>query len=147
MPVKLIEIQRAVVVGRGQAEAVVDQALLARMVARVHRAHLRQRDVRFIDEQQKILGEVIQQRAGLAAGRAARHDARIILDALAHADLAEHLDVVARALLDALRLKQLSVFLKITDAVLHFRLDLPQRALHFLARHDVVRGRVDRDVL
>ena len=47
---KLREIERTVVVGRRQTEAVVDQVLLSRAVARVHAAHLRHGDVAFVDE-------------------------------------------------------------------------------------------------
>ena len=54
-----------------QAKAKIDQALLARAVAAVHTAHLRQHDVALVDHQQEIIREIIQQRCGRGAGRTA----------------------------------------------------------------------------
>ena len=64
---ELVEGQRAVVERRGQAEAVVDQHLLARAVAVEHAAHLRQRDVRLVDDQQEVVRQVVEQRPGRLA--------------------------------------------------------------------------------
>ena len=51
---ELVEAQRPVVQRRRQAEAVVDQVLLARAVALVHAADLRNGDVALVDEHQRI---------------------------------------------------------------------------------------------
>ena len=81
---------------RGQAEAVVDQHLLAGAVAVVHAAHLGQRHVRLVDEQQEVVGEVVEQRPGRARpGPGAARWRRVVLDAGAVADLAQHLQVVS----------------------------------------------------
>ena len=58
---ELLPAQRAVVHGGGQPEAVVDEGPLAGHVAFVHRADLRHRDVRLVDDQQEVLGEVVEQ--------------------------------------------------------------------------------------
>ena len=58
---ELLEGQRPVVQGRGQAEAIVDQGLLARAVAAVHGADLGDGDVALVDEEQGILGKVVEQ--------------------------------------------------------------------------------------
>ena len=58
--IELVEVQRAVIIGGRQSEAVVDQALFARVIAAVHTAHLRQCHVAFIHEQQKVLREVVE---------------------------------------------------------------------------------------
>ena len=55
-------LQRPVVERGRQPEAVVDQGLLARAVAVVHAADLRDRLVRLVDEGQEVLGEVVEQR-------------------------------------------------------------------------------------
>ena len=90
---ELLEIQRAVVERRGHAEAVVHERLLARAVAVIHAAQLRNGLVRFVDEQQIILRNVIEQRGRRFAGQAAGHVPRIIFDAVAIADGAHHFDV------------------------------------------------------
>ncbi len=64
---EFLELQGAVIVGAGQAEAVLHQALLAGMVAVVHGPHLRQRHVALVHEQDEIVGEVVQQRHGRGA--------------------------------------------------------------------------------
>ena len=147
MRVELVKIQRAVVIRRGQTEAIIHKALLTRAVSGVHGAHLRQRHVRFIDEQQKIIREIIEQCARLAAGLTARKHARIVFDALAHTDLAEHFNIIACTLLDALRFDEFIFGLKKLDAFFHFGLDLLERDRHFFARNDVMRRRVDGDML
>ena len=59
--VELVKVQRAVIIRRGKAKAVVNQTLFARMVARVHTPYLRQRDVGFVHKQQKVIGKIIEQ--------------------------------------------------------------------------------------
>ena len=63
--VELFETQRPVVHGQRQAEAEIDQHLLAHPVAVVHAADLRQRHVALVDDAQPVGREVIQQRPRL----------------------------------------------------------------------------------
>ena len=63
----------------------LDQRLLAVAVAVVHRLELRERDVRFVDDQQVILGKIVDQRPGFLTRLSAVQVARIILDARADA--------------------------------------------------------------
>ncbi len=65
---ELVEAQRPVVERRRQAKAVVDQVLLARAVAPVHAADLRNRDVRLVDEHQRVGRQVVDQRRRRLAG-------------------------------------------------------------------------------
>ncbi len=95
--------QRPVVERRRQAEAVLDQHFLAGPVARVHAADLRHRLVAFIDDQDGVLRQVVQQRRRRLAGRPPGEVPRVVLDAVAVADLADHLEVEHRALVQALR--------------------------------------------
>ncbi len=66
--------------------------------------------------------------------------ARIVLDAFAEADLGQHLEIVARTLLDALRFDQLVLFLEERDALGQFHLDGLDGAQSRLARRDVMAG-------
>ena len=74
------------------------------MVAVVHRAHLRQRDVALVDKEDEVVGEIVQQRRRRGAGGAAGYDAGVILNAGAEADLLQHFQIILRPLADALRL-------------------------------------------
>ena len=58
---ELLEHQGPVVERRRQAEAEVDQRLFAGAVAVEHPAHLGHRDVRFVDDAEEILREVVEQ--------------------------------------------------------------------------------------
>ena len=84
---ELVELERPVVDRRGQAEAEVDQRLLARAVALVHAADLRDRLVGLVDEADEVVGEVVDQRVRRAARRAAVEDPRVVLDPEAEAEL------------------------------------------------------------
>src|SRR4051812_21434855 len=135
---ELVEAQRPVVERRRKAKAVLDQVFLARAIALVHPAKLRDRDVALIDDHERIGRQVVDQRGRRLARLAAGQVARIVLDALAEAELGEHLQVEARALLDALRLDQPPGLLEEVDAAAQLRLDRLDGAQRGLARRDVV---------
>ena len=144
---KFLKIQRAVVIGGRQAEAVVHEALFARRIAVVHRAHLRQRDVRLVYDQQKIIREIVDQRERCTARLSAGYHAGIVLDSAAKADFLHHFDVIPCTLLDALRLDQLVIFLEPFDALLQLSLNLANRRVHLFLGRDVVRCRIDCHML
>src|SRR5262249_51876245 len=111
-PLPLLELQRTIVERGWQAEAVFDQRFLARAVAAVHRAQLWNRLVAFIDHEQRVRWQVVEQAWRRLAALASRQVARIVLDARAIADFANHLEVKLRALLEPLRLDQLVVLVQ-----------------------------------
>ena len=106
---ELLEGLRAVVERARQAEAVFDERLLARAVALVHAADLRDRLVGLVDEADEVLREVVDQAVRALAGLAAIEDPRVVLDPRAEADLAQHLHVVLGALAQAVGLEQLAL--------------------------------------
>ncbi len=117
---KFAEFQRAVVQRAGQTKAVLDQDRLARAVAGVHPAELRDGGVRFVHDQQIIARKEIQQCAGARSGRAAREVSRIIFDAGAKTHFLHHFQIVFRAHLDALGLEQFPARLEPRDALAQF---------------------------
>ena len=106
---EFLEIQRAIIEGRGHAETVIHERLFARAVAMIHAADLRDGLVRFVHEQQIIRRNVIEQRGRRFARQAAGKMPRIIFDAVAVADGAHHFDIEVRALHDALRFDDFSL--------------------------------------
>ncbi len=143
---ELLEIQRAVIERRGHAEAVVHQRLLARTVAVIHGVELRHGLVRFVDEQQVILGEIIEQRGRRFARQAAGHVPRIIFDAVAVADRAHHFDVEHGALPHALRLRVFPLLFEFRLPPVEFLENRADGALALLRGHDVVRFRINRQL-
>src|SRR5581483_5975503 len=143
---KLVEPQRAVVERAREPESVLDQRLLARPVALVHPVDLWDRDVRLVDHAEPVVGEVVEEGVGRLAGLPAVDMARVVLDARAEPDLAEHLEIVGGAHPQALGLEELALRLEPREALPELLLDGPDGALHALVRGHVVGGRVDRDL-
>ena len=104
--VPLLEAERAVVHARGQAEAVFGERRLAAEVAAIHGAELADGDVALVDEDQRVVGEIFEQRRRRLAGLAAGEVARIVLDAGAGAGGFHHLEIEQGALLEALGLEE-----------------------------------------
>ena len=109
----------------------------------VHRLDLRNGLVRFVDEEQVILRHVIEQRGRRFARQAAGHVARIILDAVAISDGADHLDVEHGSLPHSLRLDEFALLLELRLPPRQLFQDGAEGALLLLGRHDVVRFRID----
>ena len=99
----LLEVQGPVVERGGQPEAVFDEHFLSRSVAGVHPANLGDGLVALVDDDEGVGRQVIQQRRGRLAGTALCQVTRVVLDAVAVADLADHLEVEHRALVEPLR--------------------------------------------
>src|SRR5712664_902491 len=97
-----------------------------------------------IDKYHMITRQIVEQRWRSLARQTAGEMARIVLDAVAVADLAHHLQVEHRSLREALRLDEFSLAYQLGLPGLQFFLD----ALHgFEARcvgHDVMRLRKNR---
>ncbi len=137
-PFPFLEVERAVVERRGQAEAELDQGLLARAVATVHPAKLRDGDMALIDEHQKVAREVVEQCRRRLAGSAAGQMARVVFDAGAEAHLGQQLKVVHRALLQALSLEQAILAAEVLQPLPKLGADIPHRLLHPVLRGYVV---------
>ena len=143
----LLEIERAVVERRRQAEPVRHQHFLARAVAEVHAADLRHRLVALVHDQEGVVGQVVEQRRRRFAGRAPGQVPRVVLDAVAVADLAHHLEVEHRALVQPLRLEQLAFRLELPAALRELGLDRLDRQARAVARGHEVRLREHRHLV
>ena len=113
--VELLERERAVVVGGFHAESVLHKIGLARQIAVVHGADLRNGHVALVDKHEKIFWKVIEQGKGRLPGRAAVEIAGIIFHARTVADLAHHLQIVPRALGKPLRFEEFARVLERLD--------------------------------
>ena len=140
---ELREGQGAVVKGRGQAEAVVDQGLLAAAVSGIHGPYLGQGHMALVHKEEEVIGEVVQQGHGGRAGGSALDHPGVVLDAAAEADLLEHFDVVHGALADALGLQELLILLEPALPFLHLALDVQNGPVQLLPGGHIVAGRVD----
>ena len=138
---ELIALERPVIGGRGQAEAVLNQHLLAGLVAVVHGLQLGAGDMAFIHHQQPILREVIDQAFRRGAGGPASQVAGVVFDAVAIAHLLEHLQVVGGALLQPLGLQQTTFPVEQVEPVMQLAANLRDRPLQpLLGGHKVLGG-------
>ena len=139
------KLQRPVVQRARQAEAVVHEHRLARAVALVHAADLRDGGVAFIDHEQEIVREEVEQRERPRAGRAPAEVPRVVFDPAAEAHLLHHLEVVFRAHLDALRLEQLPVLFEDDDPLIQLLADRRRSPCAACRRRHELLRRIERD--
>ena len=100
-----------------------------------------------VNDEQKVLGKVVDQRVGRVPGLAAVKVAGVVLDAAAIADLLHHLHVVADPLFDALRLQGLVLVQKLVSPKLHVPLDLVHGRHELGLARGIVRGGEDGRVV
>ena len=142
---ELLEPQRPVVGRRRQAEAVLDErAPCGSGRPRTGRAAAGTADVGLVDDDAGSRRG--SSRAACRAPRPAPRPSmwrRVVLDAVAEADLLHHLEVVLGAHAQALRLEQLALLLELGQPLLQLGLDALDGLAHALLAGDVVRGRED----
>ena len=143
---ELLEAQRPVVQGRGQAEAVVHQGAFPGLVPPVHALDLGHGDVGFVDDHQGFARQVIQQGRGGLARSPAGEVAGVVLDAVAEAQLLHHLQVEAGALVQALGLQELVMFPEPAHPFVQLGLDGGHGPAPRQVGGDVVGGGVDGDL-
>lgn len=102
--------------------------------------------MRFIDEQQEILGEIVDQRVGPCPGGQTRQVSGVVLDAAAVADFLDHLDVVHRPGLEPLGFEKLGLPPQFAQSLLEFGPDALNGVGDLVGRHDVVLGGIDEDL-
>ena len=121
--IELRKRKRSVVVSRLQSETEIDEVLLSRPVAVIHRADLRNGHMTFVDESYEILREIIEKSERRIAGFSAVEIPAVILNAAAIADFAHHFYIVTRALQKPLRLEQFILFFESLHLFAHVRFD------------------------
>ena len=97
----------------------------------------------FVDDQERVVRQILEQRRRRLAGVAAGQEARVVLDARAGAGCLDHLDIEGRALLQPLRLQQLVLPVQLVEPPLELFLDTFDRLGQRRLRRDVVAVGVD----
>ena len=113
----------------------------------VHAAHLGDGLVALVAHQQEVVGEVVEEGRRRLPRGAAGEVARVVLDAVAVADLLQHLEVEAGALLQALALQQLALGLQHGEALGELGPDPLDGRLQPVLGGDVVGLGVDGDAV
>ena len=102
----------------------------AAVVAFVHAADLRDRDVAFVGEDDRVIRDEFKQRGRGFAGLAPGEVARVVFDAVAVSGGLEHFEVEVGALLKALGFQQLAFVHQLAQAVLQFLFDADDGLAH-----------------
>jgi hypothetical protein len=139
--------KRTVVGRRGQPEAVLDERLLAGAVALVLAVELGHGHVALVEHHQEVVGEVVEEGVRGHARASAVDGPRVVLDAVAHPHLAQHLEVVLGAHAEALGLEELALRLEVREALLELRLDAGDGLAQAVLVGDVVGGGEEGEVL
>src|SRR5262249_4049618 len=108
-----------------------------------HAAELRDGDVTLVDDHERVTRQIVDQGRRWLPLLAPGQRARIVFDAFAETKLGQHLEVKARALLDALGLDQLGLLLKKNDALGARGFDAYDGAQRGISGREVVTGRID----
>ena len=103
--------------------------------------------MRLVDDAQPVVGEVVEQRVRRLVTLPTVEVHRVVLDAGAAADLAQHLEVVARAHAQPLRLEQLALPLELGEPLRELGLDALDGFGEPFLVGDVVRRREQRQTL
>src|SRR5262245_52052210 len=77
---EFFKLQRPVVERAGKAKPIFDKGFFARAVTSVHGRNLRDGLVRFIDDEQKVLGKVVDEGRGRLPGLSSRKVAGVVFD-------------------------------------------------------------------
>ena len=117
----------------------LDEGALARRVALVHRPDLGHGHVGFVDHDEEVVGEVVEQAVRRFARLTAVDVPRVVLDARAESDLLHHLEVERGAHAESLRFEQFALALEFGESLFEFDADGADRSLHDLGARHVVR--------
>ena len=142
-----LEFQWPVVDAGRQPETEFRQDALAREIALVHAAKLRHRDVAFVDDQQRVFRQILEQGRRRIARRAAGEIAGVILDPLANPGRLDHFDIERRALGQPFHFQQFTLGVQFLQPCFQLHLDIADRLRQRGPRRHVMAVGVDGDLV
>ena len=144
--ISFLEFKRAIVESGRKAESEFDQGLLAGAIAIIHGMELGQRLVRLVDNEEEVVGEVVDEAWRRGSWVAAAEVAGVVFDPLAITYFADHFEIVAGPLFDALRFDEPIFAFEEGDSVSEFLPDRVDGLIADVFRGDIVRAGINRDL-
>jgi hypothetical protein len=141
---EFFEGQRTIIARARQAKSVIHQHVLPGAIAMIHSSQLRDGLVTLVDEQQRVMRQIIQQSGRSFARQAAREVARVVLNAVAVADLFDHFQIEHGSLPQPLRLDVFTLAGKFSVPPTQFLFDRLHRALAGFRAHHIVSLGINR---
>ena len=142
---KLFEIQRTVIEGAWQTEAIFHKGLLAGSVSIEHAFDLREADVGLVNQKKIVFREIVHQAEWPLARLTFIDVSRIVLNARATTEFLKGFHVLSCSHLKALRFKEFSFGTEVFETVLKLFGDGDAGFFDSLSRRSVVIGWVDRE--
>ncbi len=121
--------------------------MFAGAIAAEHAADLGDGDVAFVDDDEEIVGKIVDEAGRCFAGCASGEVARVIFDARAIAERSNVGDILICALFDALAFDEFVGLAEEIDAFLEFGFDRHQGFLAHFVGDDVVAGWENRELV
>ncbi len=143
---ELRKLQWTVVDRRRKSKSVLHQCPFSGVIPLIHPADLWNGRVRLIDDQQKILREIIQQCGRRLTRPPPAEMTRVIFDPVAVTHGSDHLQIELGALLKPLSLQQSTRLPEQGQAFLQFFLDAGNGPLIAIRSNEVMGVRIDRDL-
>ena len=140
---KFGKLERAIVERARQAETEIDEVLFSAPISFVHRAELRDGDVRFVEHAQKIVGKIVEERRRRLSRLPPRDRCGIVFDAGTVAHLFHHFDIVRRARFEAFVFERFFLRFKFGEASVEFPLYALGCGDEQFVRHDKVTCGID----
>ena len=135
--VEFIGLQWTVVQCRGKAETVFYQGGFSRTVAPEHGANLRYGHVAFVNDQQEVVCEIVQQAERALARFAPIEVTAVVLDAIAEAYFLDHFQIIQGAFFQSLGFQVFCLFGKKVLLLFEVLLDFPHGLIRGgFARHE-----------
>ena len=99
--------------------------------------------VALINDEEEVIREVVEETEGALTRLATIEVAGVVLDPRAVAQLADHLQIIGRTLVEALGFEGTAFVLQLLHALTEVDVDLPDGGVDLLLRRDEEVGRVD----
>ena len=117
---KFRKLQRPVIHCGWQTKSMFHKGRFSRIIPAVHRSKLRQSHVTFVDKNQRIIWEIIEQSSGRSSGSSAVHDTAVIFNSGTGTGLFNHFQIILGALQKALSLQNFVVCMEIFETFAEF---------------------------
>ena len=127
---KLTKVQWTVILGRRQAETIIHQRRLSRLVSIVHGPQLRNGHVRLINHNQKIIREIIDKCVWRLPWFKSRQMSGIVLNSGTKSGLSHHFYIEIGTFSNTLSLQQFIFTFKIAHPFFQFIFDLMNGTIH-----------------
>ncbi len=141
LALELIKTQRAVVPGRRQPKSIVYQRSLPALIPEIHAPDLRNRFMRFINDDQKIIRKIVDQCMGRGSRGKPCQMSGIVFNTGTKPRFLQHFNIKIRTLRNPLCFQKLVLTFEIAHPLFQFFFNIPDCLSDLLHGHHIMRCR------